>query len=153
MTYLSTNQPHKFVSRTKALLMEIKQQIAKAIREAREAADYTQEHVSEELGMSTSNYSKIERGVNALRMETAIQLCRLYGIGMDELIGNRSDSAGMVQEESAKYGRQVPEQVVFVFNGAGKNSPKAERFLRRLTEVMRDFDSSDYEDFLEKDED
>ncbi len=133
--------------------MEIKMQIARAVKRAREAKDYTQEYVAEELGMTSSAYSKIERGVSTLKTETAIELAKLYGITIDQLVGQESGLDNLLMEGKAKYGRSVPEQVVFVFNGVGKNSPRADRFLKRLTQVMRDLDRSDYEDFLDKKDD
>ena len=146
----SDNQANNFTLTLRRRIMEVKMQIARSVRRARESRNLKQEYVAEELGISSSSYSKIERGVNSLKVELAIPLADLLGISVDELVGKVSERAIMASEAQVENGRSIPEQVVFVFNGAGKNSPKADKFLRKLTEVMRDLDDSDYADFLDQ---
>jgi transcriptional regulator with XRE-family HTH domain len=52
----------------------VKKRIGKKIRELREQTDLKQHHIAAKLGMSATNYAKIERG------EVEISAIRLYKI-------------------------------------------------------------------------
>lgn len=145
-------QPPKFALNATAVWMEKKMQIARSIRRARERKDYTQEYVAEELALTVSTYSKIERGVTALKMEVAMRLAEIFDISLDELIGKEAKNDSAVSEPTGQYGKSMPSQVVFVFNNVEKRSAKADKFLRRLTDVLREFDLTDMQDFLDDDE-
>lgn len=56
------------------------------LRKRRVSHDMTQQVVAEELGVGRSTYAMYEVGVRKLTLEKAVQLARLYGITVDELI-------------------------------------------------------------------
>lgn len=66
-------------------------QIGTNIQIARENAGYTQEKLSELLGLTPNHLSAIERGVSGASLEVLGKLCLLLGISVDFLFfGQRS---------------------------------------------------------------
>ena len=59
----------------------------KKIKELREDKNLTQQEVADYLNIDRSNYSKYERGVLIMTPEMIRQLCRLYDISADFIIG------------------------------------------------------------------
>lgn len=57
------------------------------IRNLREDADYTQEYVANYLGTSQTMYARYERGANELPIRHLINLCKLYGVSADYILG------------------------------------------------------------------
>lgn len=68
-------------------IKKYKPNLAPRIKEARETAGYTQKQVEDELGISTSQLSKIENGKLEPNIETLGRLAKFYNISIDELIG------------------------------------------------------------------
>lgn len=56
------------------------------IQIARESAGYTQEKLSELIGLTPNHLSAIERGVSGASLEVLERLCLLLGISADRLI-------------------------------------------------------------------
>ena len=56
------------------------------IRMARENAGYTQESLSEILGITPNHLSAIERGISGASLEMIETLCALFGVQSDALI-------------------------------------------------------------------
>lgn len=48
---------------------------------------YTQKQVADKIYMMASGYRAIEVGICNLKMDNAINLARVYGISLDELVG------------------------------------------------------------------
>ena len=63
------------------------------IRELREARGLTQLAVAEELVCDQSLYSKYERGIRSLPLETAVHLAEYYGVSLDYLAGRAEEPA------------------------------------------------------------
>ena len=61
-------------------------QIGANIQTARERANYTQEELSELLGLTPNHLSAIERGVSGISLDALQKLCRLLGISADTLL-------------------------------------------------------------------
>ncbi len=59
----------------------------KRIRDLREDSDYTQEYVASVLGTSQTMYARYERGANELPIRHLIELCKLYKISADYILG------------------------------------------------------------------
>ena len=57
------------------------------IRALREDSDYTQEYVASFLGTSQTMYARYERGANELPIHHLIQLCKLYNVSSDYILG------------------------------------------------------------------
>lgn len=60
--------------------------IGSNIQTAREKAGYTQDALSELLGMTPNHLSAIERGVSGISLEALQRLCRLLGISSDSIL-------------------------------------------------------------------
>ena len=57
------------------------------IRELREDHDYTQKEVAEYLGIEQTVYSRYERGINDMKIENIIKLCKIYKVSADYILG------------------------------------------------------------------
>ena len=69
------------------------------IKALREDRDLTQEQVAFELNMSQNTYSKYERGVRAMPIETLIALCRFYNVSADDVLGLSGKRVGVLAEK------------------------------------------------------
>lgn len=56
------------------------------IKEARDAANLTQEQLAEKVNLSSSHMSVIERGVKAPRLETLVEIANALGVTADSLL-------------------------------------------------------------------
>ena len=61
--------------------------VGKNLKELREENGYTQEQVSDYLGITQSNLSKIERGERNFNMTLLDKLCLLYNCSAEYLLG------------------------------------------------------------------
>jgi len=59
----------------------------KRMRNLREDHDYTQEYVAHILGTSQTMYARYERGANELPIHHLINLCKLYHVSSDYILG------------------------------------------------------------------
>lgn len=59
----------------------------KTMRDLREDADMTQQQVADYLGTSQTMYARYERGANELPIHHLLQLCKLYNVTSDYLLG------------------------------------------------------------------
>ena len=59
----------------------------KRMRDLREDSDYTQEYVAHYLGTSQTMYARYERGANELPLHHLINLCKLYNVTSDYMLG------------------------------------------------------------------
>lgn len=57
------------------------------IRELREDHDYTQKEVAKYLGIEQTVYSRYERGINDMKIDNIIKLCKLYKVSADYILG------------------------------------------------------------------
>lgn len=57
------------------------------IRDMREDHDMTQQQVADYLGISQTMYARYERGANELPIRHLVELCHLYHVSSDYLLG------------------------------------------------------------------
>ena len=93
---------------------ELNIQVGVNIQTARSKAGYTQEQMSELIGVTPNHLSAIERGVSGASLENIQKICKLLGISADHLIfGERQAddfTAGLAEQLSkvdAEYRPQV----------------------------------------------
>jgi len=60
--------------------------VGKRIKEVRERCGLTQEELSEEIDISSSHMSVIERGKKGPRLETLVNIANALGVSADELL-------------------------------------------------------------------
>lgn len=76
---------------------EINVQIGANIQTLREQAGYTQDELSELIGITPNHLSAIERGVSGVSLESLRKLCHILGVCSDRIIfGPTSDNAERV---------------------------------------------------------
>ena len=69
---------------------DINIEIGGNIQVAREQAGYTQDTLSEMLGMTPNHLSAIERGASGISLEALQRLCRLLGVSAELSLGPMS---------------------------------------------------------------
>lgn len=57
------------------------------IKELRQDHDLTQKEVAEYLGIEQTVYSRYERGINDMKIENLVKLCKLYKVSSDYVLG------------------------------------------------------------------
>ena len=65
---------------------EINVEIGFRIQQARERSGYTQEELSEIIGVTPNHLSAIERGASGISLESLQKLCRSLGISADSIL-------------------------------------------------------------------
>ncbi|MBO5339849.1 MAG: helix-turn-helix transcriptional regulator [Oscillospiraceae bacterium] len=78
-------------------------QIGTNIQVARETAGYTQEKLSELIGLTPNHLSAIERGVSGASLEVLEKLCLLLNISADFLLFGQSST----EDEALMLARQI----------------------------------------------
>lgn len=56
------------------------------IRKIRREKDFSQEYVAEQLGITQSHYSKVERGEVEITMSKLLQLAKLFEVEVKDLL-------------------------------------------------------------------
>ena len=80
-------------------------EIHEKIRFIREQQQMTQEEMAEKLNLSTSGYSKIERGETKLQFEKLQQVANIFKIDLTDLIGwNEKNVALLITESGTNSG-------------------------------------------------
>ena len=57
------------------------------IKELRQDNDLTQKQVAQYLGIEQTVYSRYERGINDMKIENLVKLCKLYKVSADYILG------------------------------------------------------------------
>lgn len=78
-------------------------QIGTNIQIARESAGYTQEKLSELVGLTPNHLSAIERGVSGASLEVLQKLCPLLGVTADYLLFGQTAA----DDEALSLARQI----------------------------------------------
>lgn len=79
------------------------------IRIERENAGYTQETLSEILGITPNHLSAIERGVSGASLEMIETLCALFGIQSDTLLFGGQQQYDMNTKLATQFKKVKPE--------------------------------------------
>ncbi|NYA64585.1 helix-turn-helix transcriptional regulator [Lactobacillus salivarius] len=68
------------------------------LKHLRKEKKYTQNYVSNFLGVSRGKYAKLENGFNNLDLENIIKLANLYNVTVDELLclSNKKDNKNLI---------------------------------------------------------
>jgi transcriptional regulator with XRE-family HTH domain len=99
--------------------------IGAVAKQARQRAGYTQADIAEAMGTHTEVYGRIERGLLVPRVAKLLHLCRILGIGPQELVGfSPLEPSQSVPEASA-----LPLGV--------NDTPEKRLLLRRLARLDR----------------
>ncbi len=72
--------------------------IIENLRRLREKNELKQEYIAKKLGVTKSQYSRIENGETTLSLEKALILADLYDISLDELL-NRNEKILLTKDE------------------------------------------------------
>ena len=88
---------------------DINVRIGSNIQAARERANYTQEQLSEIIGVTPNHLSAIERGASGASLETIEKLCQLFGVSADYLFFGKYEQSDFVDEIAIQLNRVNPE--------------------------------------------
>lgn len=88
---------------------QINLEIGANIHAAREKAGYTQEKLSELLGVSPNHMSAIERGVSAVSLESLRKICRLFNVSADYIVFGVHESSDEINNIARELARVKPE--------------------------------------------
>ena len=108
---------------------DINIEIGGNIQVAREQAGYTQDTLSEMLGMTPNHLSAIERGASGISLEALQRLCRLLGVSADRIIFGTDEPeaealalARRISDIKPEYRQQVQELLSAILNMSYKKS-------------------------------
>lgn len=75
-----------------------KKMVLQHLKQLRKEKKYTQNYVSNFLGVSRGKYAKLENGFNNLDLENIIKLANLYNVTVDELLclSNEKDNKNLI---------------------------------------------------------
>lgn len=78
------------------------------IKKIRELKDLSQEQVAEKLGLATSSYSKIERGVTNISLTRLEEIAQIFNINATDLLENSNQVICLISENNSSnyYGTQ-----------------------------------------------
>ena len=102
---------------------DINIEIGGNIQVAREQAGYTQDTLSEMLGMTPNHLSAIERGASGISREALQRLSRLLGVSADRIIFGTDEPetealalARRISDIKPEYRQQVQELLSAILN-------------------------------------
>lgn len=84
-------------------------EIAQRLAELRRKRGYSQESLARELGLSRQAVSKWERAESSPDTDNLIQLAKLYGVSLDELLNVDADVAADIAYERADKARSADD--------------------------------------------
>ena len=87
----------------------MKNNIAYRIRKLRESKDYSQENMAGELGISTSAYSKIERGVTDPSIGRITEIAKILEVNITYFFKNKSIQTGQMMQSNLMV---LPQQAI-----------------------------------------
>ncbi len=88
---------------------EINWRIGSNIQAAREAARYTQEQLSEKLGVTPNHLSAIERGAAGASFEVIERICLTLGVSADYLLFGKADLDSPILRMAQQLNEAAPE--------------------------------------------
>ena len=96
------------------------------IRRARKAHRYTQAEVSEMIGMSSKNFSQLERGMTGISVSTLIALCKCLEVSSDYLLfgietSAQSSSVSILLSQLSETEQIYAEKLLKVYVDSCKN--------------------------------
>lgn len=88
---------------------EINQRIGANIQSAREQARYTQEQLSEQIGVTPNHLSAIERGAAGASFEVIERICLTLSVSADYLLFGKADTGSPVLRLAQQLTEAAPE--------------------------------------------
>ncbi len=82
----------------------MKETIGKRIRKIRESKDYSQENVAAELSMTTSAYSKIERGITDAPTSKLLKIAEILEVDIADFFVDVQKRTNKLNEAGQVYG-------------------------------------------------
>ncbi|HMK04628.1 MAG TPA: helix-turn-helix transcriptional regulator [Ferruginibacter sp.] len=82
----------------------VKNNIAYRIRKLRESKDYSQENMAGELGITTSAYSKIERGITDPSIGRMAQIAKILEVEVTYFFQEQNATAARIEDPNKTYG-------------------------------------------------
>lgn len=80
------------------------------IKRIRELNDLSQEQMAEKLGLATSSYSKIERGLTNISLARLEEIAHIFNMNATDLLENNSHVVCLISENhSSNYYGMQPE--------------------------------------------
>ena len=84
-------------------------QVGKNIQESREKIGYTQEYMSELVGITPNHLSAIERGASGISLVTLKKICRILGVSADKILFGDEDKDDELADLARQIARIPPE--------------------------------------------
>jgi transcriptional regulator with XRE-family HTH domain len=94
----------------------VKEIIGKRIRKIREGKDYSQENVAAELSMTTSAYSKIERGITDVPTSKLIKIAEILEVDVVEIFTDIKGKTNKSNESIQVYGFATKSDIEEIVN-------------------------------------
>ena len=94
-------------------------EIGRNIQSARERVGYTQETLSELIGISPNHMSAIERGASGVSLETLRRICRVLDVSADSIVfglGDNCDANDGITLRISNVSGECREQVVKIIS-------------------------------------
>lgn len=75
-----------------------KKMVLQHLKHLRKEKKYTQDYISNFLGISRGKYAKLENGFNSLDLENIVKLAKLYNTTVEELLllSNNKDNKNLI---------------------------------------------------------
>nr|WP_317359529.1 helix-turn-helix transcriptional regulator [uncultured Tyzzerella sp.] len=70
-------------------------QMSSRIKSRRKSLGYTQEEMAEKLELSHSHYSKIENAISSPSLDTLINISKILGISLDNIVFGEKNNANL----------------------------------------------------------
>lgn len=115
---------------------DYKQDIGLRLKQARKSKNFTQEQISEALGISQKHYSEVERGITGLSVGHFIQLSDLLSISLDYLLKGIA-----AQKELEPPPPPPPSLIDTLYNDS---SEYMQHQMLRMLQIMKEIEAHTY---------
>jgi transcriptional regulator with XRE-family HTH domain len=107
-------------------MASVRENIANNIRINREATGLTQRELAKMLDVGYSHVSNWESGLNSPKIETLIEMCKIFDITLEAMYGISDDMGKKAQQMAIAY-QNAPEDIRKIVDTALKlNQPISE---------------------------
>ncbi|MBP5293306.1 MAG: helix-turn-helix domain-containing protein [Clostridia bacterium] len=110
------------------------QQTAQRLSELRRAKGLSQEELAEKLNVSRQAISKWERGESSPDTDNLIELAKLYGVSLDDLVFGEDTASAETAPEDPQNGETETEQTPVTEDFSSEKNKKGST--RRLGEIL-----------------
>ncbi len=115
------------------------QPLGTKIKKVRELKNLTQEHVAEQVGMTTSGYSRIERGEVRVSIERLEQIARAIDVHPNDLTNFDQNvfftNGGTTNEYSIRADKELLQQMIATYEARIADLKDEIQFLRGVLKV------------------